>query len=202
MLKIDVTSALVLALIIQTGAGPQPLPSTPQPLDEPEAYKVYAALLPDEWIVREARAKILVFQQETATYPRCMPSGTPLETEWLSVVKDFRAANATPKLLHAGFDLGVPYVVVPSADIRAMFQSPGAAIAPGWVDFYQQYPDSGGYMFVSAVGFDASKRRAMVYMAHSCGGLCGGGTYHFLEKIGGAWRHARLAGLTNCVWAS
>ena len=62
--------------------------------------------------------------------------------------------------------------------------------------------DSGGYMVASAVGFDPVKRRAMVYMAHSCGALCGGGTHHLLEKVDGAWREAKIPGVSNCVWAS
>ena len=96
----------------------------------------------------------------------------------------------------------MPYVVVASADIRALFQPPTTSATLGWDGFYQKYPNSGGYVSVSAVAFDAPKRRAMVYMAHSCGGLCGGGTYHFLEKVGGVWRRARLAGVTNCMLAS
>ena len=202
MLKTHITSMLMLAIIIPNGVRPQPSPSTPQRLDDPEAYRVYAALLPEEWIVREGRAKTLVFQEETATYRGCMPSGKPLETDWLAVVKDFTSANATPRLLRAGFDLGVPYLVVPSADIRGLIQSSRTSDPFGWDGFYQKYPDSGGYMFVSAVGFDAPKQRAMVYMAHGCGGLCGGGTYHFLEKTGGVWRRARLADVTNCMWVS
>ena len=55
---------------------------TPKPIDDTESYAVYAALLPSQWTVRVARAKILVFQQETTTYPRCMPSGTPPEVDW------------------------------------------------------------------------------------------------------------------------
>ncbi len=202
MLKIHIVTVLMLAMVIPTGGRPQRSPSTPQPLDDPEAYKVYAALLPGEWTVRSAHAKTLVFQQETMTNPTCMPSGKPLETDWLPVLKDFTSANAAPKLLRAGFDVGVPYVVVPSADIQTTFQSPTASRTGGWDGFYQKYPESGGYMAVSAVGFDASKQRAIVYMEHSCGLLCGGGTHHLLEKIGGVWRRAQLAGITNCMWAS
>jgi len=79
--------------------------------------------------LRAARAKTLVFQEETATDKSCIPSGKPLETDWLPVLKDFTGANATPKLLRTGFDLGVPYVVVPSADIRGLIQSIGATRA-------------------------------------------------------------------------
>jgi hypothetical protein len=47
-----------------------------------------------------------------------------------------------------------------------------------------------------------SKKRAMVYMAHSCGSLCGGGTYHLLEKVEGVWREAKIPGVSNCMWES
>jgi hypothetical protein len=64
MLKIHIISVLMLAIIvIPTGVRPQPLPSIPESLGDPEAYRVYAALLPDEWPVRVAHAKALVFQQ-------------------------------------------------------------------------------------------------------------------------------------------
>jgi hypothetical protein len=65
-----------------------------------------------------------------------------------------------------------------------------------------RYPDSGGFMQVSAVGFDTARARAIVYMAHSCGGLCGGGTYHFLQKIDGVWREVKVQGMTSCTWVS
>jgi hypothetical protein len=55
-----------------------------------------------------------------------------------------------------------------------LFQSSRTSVTLVWDGFYQKYPDSGGYMFLSAVGFDAPKQRAMVYMAGSCGGLCRG----------------------------
>jgi hypothetical protein len=46
-----------------------------RPLDDPEAYTVYASLLAGEWPVRTANAKTLVFEQETGTRRDCMPSG-------------------------------------------------------------------------------------------------------------------------------
>lgn len=203
MLKNHVMSVLVLATIVPTGVRLQPSPAISQSLDDPDSYQVYAALLPEEWIVQQAHAKTLVFQEETTTQRGCLPSGTPLETEWLPVLQDFRSANAAPKLLRAGFDIGRPYVVVASADIRATFQLTRTSVTLGWDGFYRQYPDSGGgYIMVSAVGFDAPKQRAIVYMAHACGGLCGAGTYHFLEKTAGVWRRARPTGIANCMWAS
>ncbi len=65
-----------------------------------------------------------------------------------------------------------------------------------------RYPGSGGYLQVSAVGFDAAKIRAMVYMGHHCGGLCGGGAFHLMTKVNGQWREADVDGVSNCTWVS
>jgi hypothetical protein len=170
----------------------------PKPVDDPDAYAVYASVLASEWTVRTAHAVQLVFQEETVTNWGCMPSGTPLETTWRSVVESFRAANARVSLVRAGFPLGVPYIVVPSADIKASLHEIPNDPSLGWTGFYNRYPDSGGFMTVSAVGFDASRTRAMVYMAISCGGLCGNGEHHLLGKAGGLWREANLPGLKLC----
>ena len=48
----------------------------------------------------------------------------------------------------------------------------------------------GGHIQMSAVGFDPAGTRAMVHMAYLCGGLCGGGNLHLLEKVNGGWREA------------
>jgi hypothetical protein len=170
-----------------------------RPIDDPEAYAVYASLLPNEWPVRTANAKTLVFQQETGTRRDCMPSGKPLEADWRPVVDNFRAENASARTVRRGFPLGRPYIVVPRADIEAQLRE---FPRDQWSGFCKRYPDSGGFMVVSAVGFNASKERAMVYMSHSCGLLCGGGRYDLLEKVDGAWRIANLATVWNCSWVS
>jgi hypothetical protein len=175
---------------------------TPKPIDDTESYAVYAALLPSQWTVRVARAKILVFQQETTTDSPCMPSGTPLEVDWRDAMESFRAENAEGRVILPGYDLGLPYVVVAAADIRALREVPNDPMF-GWSGFYKRYPDSGGFMQVSAVGFDTARVRAMVSMAHSCGGLCGGGTSHLLQKIDGVWREVKVQGMfAACMWAS
>jgi len=172
-------------------------------ISDPEAYAVYASLLPHEWIVTAAHATTLIFQQETQTNRTCMPSGPPMEKEWKPVLDHFRAENATRRLLQPGFQLGFLYRVVPAAEIQRSFNETKKDDRMfGWTGFYNRFPDSGGFMVASAVGFDSTKRRAMVYLAHSCGGLCGGGMHHLLEKVDGAWREAKPEGLMNCAWAS
>ncbi|MEO7157279.1 MAG: hypothetical protein ABI039_06950, partial [Vicinamibacterales bacterium] len=91
-----------------------------------------------------------------------------------------------------------------AASLTLIYRAPVAAVQPTYIDDPESYAvyasllsmewtvaqgkaktlvfqqDSGGFMVISAVGFNAARTRAMVYMAHSCGSLCGGGTHHLL----------------------
>jgi hypothetical protein len=176
---------------------------TLRPVDDPEAYAVYSSLLPQEWLVRVAHAKVLVFQSETTTYNECLPKGKALEGEWREVLDNYRAENAAPRVLVAGKNLVLPYQVIPRRQIDAAFQKQQPNdMSFGWTGFHTRYPEAHGYMQLSAVGFDASKMRALVYLSHHCGGLCGGGQHHLLEKVNGAWRPAQLPDVTMCMWVS
>src|SRR5262245_51563796 len=116
------TFLLVATLATAPTSASPPQDSLPISVDDPEAYAVYASLLPNEWSIRVAHAKTLVFQEETGTNWRCMPTGQPLEQDWRPVVDSFRLENAKPRQLRAGFQLGTPYILVPSADITAQFR--------------------------------------------------------------------------------
>lgn len=78
----------------------------------------------------------------------------------------------------------------------------GSRAPQPWDQFYSRYPDSGGYVVFSAVGFNETKTRALVYIAHYCGNLCGGGSHHFMEKVDGRWRETRPKDVTMCMWIS
>lgn len=173
-------------------------------IDDPDAYAVYGTLLPSEW-QKHARAKTLLFREETARDLPCEPAGKPLDTNWKPVLDNFRTVNAHVMKVRTGFPIGLPYEVVPEVEFKALFQGQGGieAIDTGWTIFSERYPDSGdSLVVVSAVGFDREKRRALVYMAHYCGSLCGGGAHHFLEKVDGAWREVKVEGLKSCIWVS
>jgi hypothetical protein len=71
----------------------------------------------------------------------------------------------------------------------------------GWQGFYQRYPDSGGIVELSAVGFNADKTVAVVYAGHNCGSLCRRGGFHVLQKKAGQWEPPHWDG-TKCMWAS
>jgi len=198
-----VVSSIAVAVVVCARVLHGNQDSRASPVDDPEAYAAYASLLPNEWTIRVGKAKTLVIQEETATRWDCMPSGEAMQTTWKPVVDAYRAANAAPHKLLANQELGIPYQVVPGKAIALSFDRliPNGG-SDGWSGFYRKYPDSGGYVEMSAVGFDSAKVRAMVYIGHSCGGLCGGGTHHLLEKVEGVWRAAKIPGLMQCQWAS
>ena len=206
-MKMPVAPAVVgIWMRLTVSAFGQPAPSQ---VDDPEAYAVYATLLADHWLVRHARAVTLVIQRETTTmressFCRSLPSGGPLESDWWRpVVENYTAANAAAHDIVPGTGLGRPFVVVPSAEIRAIFKASMRAQGDGgWTEFHRLYPESRGFVEVSAVGFDAEKKRAMVYLAHHCGLLCGGGGHHFLEKVDGVWRKVQLHDVKQCIWMS
>ncbi|MFT3745908.1 MAG: hypothetical protein QM785_16665 [Pyrinomonadaceae bacterium] len=172
-----------------------------------EAYQVYAALLPAEWTVKEAKAKKLVIVGETSDFRSfarekkesiCLVPAEGEESIYAPVLKNYVDVNKTKWTLQRKFPDGISYELVPSLDIDAIFKTKGIE---GWKDFYAKYPDSGGSITLSAVGFNADKTFAIAYVGHSCGGLCGGGRYHVLKKADGKWTEISWKG-QSCSWAS
>ena len=70
-----------------------------------------------------------------------------------------------------------------------------------WDKFYRAYRDSAGFVYLSAVGFNADKTVAVVSIGHWCGGLCGEGQYHVLQKKDGRWIPLEWKG-DRCSWES
>jgi len=179
--------------------------AAPSPYTDVDAYAVYAVVMEADWPIRSAKAKKLVIQIETADYPKfgdsqtnCLQPAKGEEAIYGPVIAAFSELNKDPLLLQPKFEASVPYQLVTKASVDEIFAKKGVA---GWADFYAKYPDSGGVISMSAVGFNAEKTIAIVYMGHSCGGLCGGGSYHVLQKTGGKWSEVQWKGMT-CMWAS
>jgi hypothetical protein len=190
-----VGSALTLSFVVLSVPGAAAQAPAVKPIDDVESYAVYSALLPDT-AMRQMRRSMIVIQAEATTAPQCWPSGPPIETEWKSTVESLRAENAHARTILSGFTLSVPYVVLPKADIMAFFTGPGF---DGWNHFYERYPDSAGFLALSAVGFDADRTKAVVYIAHSTNYLGGEYSYHLLRKVGGNWQDTRVPGVNTCM---
>ena len=181
---------LVLAKLEAQTPGPPPVP-----IEDPDAYAVFAVVLPKE------RVKALVVRAETGKMRPCVTSGSEYE-EWKPVVDSYLRENATARLLLPKPPLLAPYVVVPQSEIQASFRAIEGDPLGKWAGFYERFPSSNGYTELSAVGFDDAKQRAMVYVAHYCGMLCGGGRNHLLRKVDGEWREVESSEIAGCQWMS
>jgi len=168
---------------------------------DPDAYAIYNALIPSNWLLRVAHASELLIQDttefETLMGQECFPSGPDLIGPWAEALAALKEQNATAQTLARQFALPVSYRLESKEQIKGFFKPTGG----GWTDFSARYPNARGFLSVSAVGFDKAHQVAIVYMAHSCGLLCGGGGYEFFWHEPGQWTNVRLRANT-CGWAS
>jgi len=67
-----------------------------------------------------------------------------------------------------------------------------------WATFNKTYPGSAGYNSFSKVGFDKTRRNALVYFVNWCGSLCGTGSYIHLQKGESGWAVKNAGG----IWIS
>jgi hypothetical protein len=136
--------------------------TAPTPITDLDMYAVYASLLPNEWLVSVGRAKKLVIVDEVGGgLPSCLPSGPPMQTDWKPVLEDYVAANRERHVLLNGQPLGIPYEALPPSEAREAV--PRLSFSRGLPASTSKYPDSGGgFLYLSAVGFDAARSKAMV----------------------------------------
>ncbi|MDR3739769.1 MAG: hypothetical protein P4L40_12215 [Terracidiphilus sp.] len=169
-------------------------PEMPKAYDDKDAYQIYSLLLPHQESYEFAKGT-LVIQSDTVSPPkenaRCMTPQAAAEFE--EAVADFDRENLKPRSLQRLFQIEKPYELVTNESIRKLFKE------GFWKSFYERYPNSGGYIVMSAVGFNPQRTQAVVYMGSACGGLCGRWSLHLLEKVDGKWKS--VPGF-NCITVS
>ena len=168
-------------------------PSAAQPYDESEAYQIYSLLLPHEES-HEFADGTLVIQEETVSEhleAKCLTAAA--KRKFKEAIVDYERANSKQWLLQRLFQSEKPYELVGSDAIKAAFKERFGD------SFKSRYPGSGGYITLSAVGFNNTKTLAVVYTGSSCGGLCGMWGFHVLEKVNGKWK---TAGGVSCFTVS
>ena len=174
--------------------------------EDVEAYEVYSAVLSLPEVNALSKSKNFVIRHETITN-----FGTFLNTEPASsiclrpdaesektigpVIRDFLKVNKMKRRLQAKFKLEIPYQLISFEKILFITK------AEGWDGFYKKYPDSGGFIDLSAVGFNAEKTIAIVSQGRWCGDLCGAGRYYVLQKKDGKWIPLSWNG-ELCDWTS
>lgn len=175
--------------------------------EDPEAYAVYSALIRGYVAREKAEAGNLVLVAETTQYPSfsggagridsCIKAPKGEETSFAEMISSYKEANKTPVVLQQKFDIPSKYQIVPSSTIKGLFSVKGQ---DGWKTYQERYPNTPGYMDMSAVGFNKDKTIAVVYFARHCGWLCADGTYYVLRKLENAWTPDKTVG--GCTWVS
>lgn len=156
--------------------------STAGEYDDQDAYAIYSRLLPGEQSYGFAKGTILV-QQETAPPVKlddyCL---TPeAAREFKDAIEDYKR-HKEPMLLQRRFEIDKPYELVSTETIGTLIRN------YNWDDFYKRYPDSGGIIRVTAVGFNRQKTLAIVFTGSTCNNQCGRGSFVLFKKVDGKWR--------------
>ena len=170
--------------------------------EEKNSYEIYSILLRTEMAGWNITGTGWAIKQETQTFPHdgqitfnvCVQPPQDQESIYRPVFDDYVAKNRKVFVLERKFDLP-QYALVGPADLKAIEQR--SRVADG-------FPFNAPVIFhVSAVGFSRDRTRALVYVGHHCGSLCGGGTYHLLCKKDGRWQvDQEYRGAPFCLWAS
>jgi hypothetical protein len=171
---------------------------TSTPYNDAEAYRVYESLLPADWTVAVGHARRLLIQAQTGSTDFCLKPSPESAALLQPLFDSFVALDKANWLLQPDFNLSIPHEFASREDLQSFFKPGGG----NWEGLAQRYPDSAhSYIVLSPVAFNADKTVAVVYMGHSCGNRCGGGTFYVLEKKDGLWKNMRWMG-TSCAWAS
>ena len=170
---------------------------------EAEEYAVYSTLI-NKNTAEENANRLLVIQdkpfpwigtldEERDKFYEELKKSTP--ALMAETVDDLIAKNKEHHTFTRRFDIKRPYVLVKQKELDSIFDTDGGR----WEAFRQKFPEARGFSTFSRVGLNADKTQALVYQAHSCGDLCGGGSYLLLVKVNGIWA---IKGSIGPTWVS
>jgi len=185
------TRLLVAACLCWSAIAAGQTSVTPKAYDVDDAYQIYSLLLPHEESYGFGKGT-LVIQLETVSHnldSACFDSNSA--SKFKAALADYSSVQKRLWLLQRRFQIEKTYELVSADKINLFFKEHGVG---GWHNFYERYPDSGGYIIVSPVGFNKTKTLAVVYTGSQCGGLCGLWRFHLLEKVNGKWNE--VSGVT------
>jgi len=175
---LPVIFALLSSVIL---ASQDTQPELVAPYENTDAYDVYEAILSKA----ASETSPLLISADTR------PSGMCLEPEgeWKRVlmpaIVDYNKQNEKTYSLQPKFRTKGQYALLTKQEIYARFKHPGEG---GWVE-------------LSAVGFNRERTIAVLWVSRGCPGLCGSGRFHVLHKKNGKWKPLERKG-TSCIITS
>lgn len=173
-------------------ALPTPTPTATPTLSamqrkEIEEYAVYSAVVGNE-LGGYNTSRLIVIRENTLPRFPALDSGLvkiQKESTWLTLelLDEFTAVWKNQKKLTRRLTVSQEYIILGENDFNTLFR----AGIDGWKDYYQNYPNSGGYMMLSPVAFDTTMNKAILIVGVQCGPTCGFGALAYLEKENGIW---------------
>ncbi len=179
------TSGGVPVLAAQSAAAKT---SAASPVDDAASYRLYATLV-DATAGGAPNAPVL--QLETVVPPASCKALDDVAEAWKPAAKAFATANPGPRPLVREQVSRLPFIPVAPADIRK-------AVGSGWDVFRATYKGAGGYVGVSAAGFDPQQTRAILWVTYTCGASCGSREFRFFTKAGTRWREEPTTHAAAC----
>lgn len=152
------------------------------PYENADAYDVYEAILST---YAASPISPLVISADTEPSVMCLNPEGKWKRMLMSAIADYNEQNEKTYRLQPRFRMERQYELLTKQEIYARFKRPGEG---GWVE-------------LSAVGFNRQRTVAVLWVSEGCPGLCGGGTFHVLHKKEGKWKPLEWKG-TSCTVAS
>jgi hypothetical protein len=181
---------VVIAAVCCVSAALAQNSAVTEPYVDADAYQVFSALMSRQG--SSGPANTLIIQQETVPHLQGpsdqFPEGPEacifpdVALKFKDAIADYKRVNQKRWLLQRNFHTDDPYELVTSDTLNVLFGN------GDWDGFYKRYPSSGGFITLSAVGFNRDKTRAILYGGNSCGSLCGSWSFELLEKVDGKWK--------------
>ena len=159
---------------------------------DPEAYRVYAAILPDNPGYKYSSSTLIIREGTRYYYSdSCFEPGTKYEALVDSAIADYRRVNRVPWKLARLFPISKPYQFAPESDFAGFMWKTASPLG----EYIRNHPDFAGYIELSAVGFNQAKTVAVVYTAYKGAGLSAGWDVVILRKEKGDWKELIGRGL-------
>ena len=160
--------------------------------EEDDAQRVYATVLREVFGGDEADG-LLIIRSETVARPFTEGDAKYFDGPADETLRDYLARNRVSQRLPHLPGLGARQVLLDADEYASMFGPRGA---DGWTVFYERFPNSSGYLSLSAVGFSHGHDEAFVHARRSFGEKRGEGGFFVLRKTTRGWEIERTDDLS------
>lgn len=180
-------AARTQAVTLESPTPTQSSTATPQLDPDIEEYAVYAAFLNDRFANQNTK-QVLIMDHTRVNQPKLLQQDlsnfqeyTPIAPE---LVSSFLERNQQSYPLKPALELRLEYQLMSQDEVDELQPLDEAS---DWKLFYQKYPYTVGFLYLSRVGFNQDFSQALVYFDqyHYDQPIIGG--YYLLNRVDGRW---------------